>query len=747
MDSIKNDDVHISENKRKKKKKKIKNTISISFGSKEITKSDEKKSDFETDIFKLVNNQIITLLDYTYLREFKKIKGSIVNINLFIKIINSVYDKEDDVIKKIGDKFLDNFISNVSEAFPKFIKVNKDDNTIRLNKNIKHNGTRLETITLTDEQCIAVKKLYKFLIDNERNVFGLYGFAGSGKTTTLVEFISYLIINGYINSVAFSAPTNKAVNVMKSKFRGNLKNIIERRFSRKLIENFNFNEQIDFLEYNDIKIDFITMHKLLNFKTDYSIEGNMIFVRDHKKKQSKLPNYDIIIVDECSMITLNMIDTIFSEVKQFKQQRQQKSYVNIPKIIFSGDPAQLPPVNEDDSSIFCNKKNKLKYNHYHNVMNYETSNQICSNMNEIMNNRFKELQKELINMKTFLLKKVVRSRIDNVTELCYVFREWIRKKKELDLMNFMGKDGISFYQHDSTKKKIESEWFKKFVMTVKNNSSSIILTWTNDQTNIYNNAIRKIIFKKKEIEKFEIGDILMLSDFYSLDLGGNNVKQRLYTSEQIFVVKTEKRMVPLSDFIMLNNTSIKKLKNSLKLENKLSMLIKTINKKYIKPIEINCWILKAKKKIIEEENCKEENCKKDDDDILVNGEKKSQNYLMTLIIINDDEKKRFNKIKDDVNLIIKRFTSNILNSYKSAQKTIENTVIKPLWKQWNRIFIEPFANVNYGYSITCHKAQGSSFYNIFVDIEDILCNRKNIDAKKCAYTAITRASNEVYLLL
>jgi hypothetical protein len=98
------------------------------------------------------------------------------------------------------------------------------------------------------------------------------------------------------------------------------------------------------------------------FSTDYSIDGNMIFVRD-KKSSSLIPNYDIVIVDECSMINLDMIDAIFEEVRNIKNMKS-KGFKKTPKIIFSGDPAQLPPVNEDESSIFCNKKNILKYEDY-----------------------------------------------------------------------------------------------------------------------------------------------------------------------------------------------------------------------------------------------------------------------------------------------------------------------------------------------------------------------------------------------
>ena len=78
---------------------------------------------------------------------------------------------------------------------------------------------------------------------------------------------------------------------------------------------------------------------------------------------------------------------------------------------------------------------------------------------------------------------------------------------------------------------------------------------------------------------------------------------------------------------------------------------------------------------------------------------------------------------------------------------MERSIIKPLWIQWRKIFDELFANVSYGYSITTHKAQGSGFQDAYVDPNDMLQNSKSVEAHKCAYTSVTRASNELHILI
>tara|TARA_B110000211_G_scaffold232817_1_gene297422 strand:+ start:622 stop:783 length:162 start_codon:yes stop_codon:yes gene_type:complete len=46
----------------------------------------------------------------------------------------------------------------------------------------------------------------------------LFGYAGTGKTTMIAETIGFLILNKNIKKVCFTASTNKATDVLKSKF-------------------------------------------------------------------------------------------------------------------------------------------------------------------------------------------------------------------------------------------------------------------------------------------------------------------------------------------------------------------------------------------------------------------------------------------------------------------------------------------------------------------------------------------------
>ena len=89
-----------------------------------------------------------------------------------------------------------------------------------------------------------------------------------------------------------------------------------------------------------------------------------------------------------------------------------------------------------------------------------------------------------------------------------------------------------------------------------------------------------------------------------------------------------------------------------------------------------------------------------------------------------------------------------VKKYNDLIKRIDKEIIRPLWRQWNKIFVNQFANVNYGNAYTVHKSQGSSFYTTFIDADDIMNNDTNVDEmKRCVYTAFTRASNEIHILV
>lgn len=706
--------------------------ITAFFPEEDISDNEVQSNEYKKNLFKLANRGCINTLQYSYFQNYIKISGTVCNLKGFIEQINGL--KEIRNVNKMennnenSDKYIElikEFRSNLAQALNKFFKYDEENDIMRINKNIKYYMTRSDSIDFTKEQKNALQSMYEFLIDNNKNTFGLYGFAGSGKTTTVVEFVSYMMRNKYLNKVVFAAPTNKALNVIKTKFKVHIKKIIETLFDKKLEDTFNFDDELEFLEQKQIIIKFLTIHKLLMFKTDYSVSGDMIFIRD-AKNGSVIPDFELVIIDECSMISMDMIDNIFEEIRiitNINNRISKDCCKQMPKIIFTGDPAQLPPVNEEDSSIFCKTTIELPFEAYLEAMKYKISNTVSSNIASILDNKYKILLKDLSIMETVLLTNVVRSKIDNVTKVCYELRKWIKDNEEPKLDKFNDSKGVYFYNNNQIRNKIQSDWFKKFLTSVKEDKSCIIITWTNKQTDIYNETIRQFIFKGKKIQKFEQHDILMLSDFYGLDMGETFVKQKLYTSEQIKVISTKKMQVPINQFDTIINNSIKKMKQGIKIENKIKELITGLNELFCKEIKFMCWILKVHKF----------------------GEELSHN--MTLIIIDDIDIERYTKYKSESCIVIKNFAKQMMAQYRTCPKQIEKNIIKPLWKQWNKIFVEPFANVNYGYSITCHKAQGSSFYDVFVDLDDILLNSRSNEAKKCAYTACTRPSNELHILI
>ena len=173
---------------------------------------------------------------------------------------------------------------------------------------------RPNKITLTSQQAKAIFKLVEF-IDSPERAFGLYGYAGVGKSTCIFELIKILQERG--KRIAMVAPTNKALGVL-------------RRIAQKA---------------GVTGVAFLTIHSLLGLAP----------VRQGAEKVLKqvmpdsLQMYDFIIGDECSMIgeplwkimVEKIIGSLFNK-----------------KLIVMGDPAQLPPVSEDGE---VNEKKSLSF--------------------------------------------------------------------------------------------------------------------------------------------------------------------------------------------------------------------------------------------------------------------------------------------------------------------------------------------------------------------------------------------------
>jgi exodeoxyribonuclease-5 len=70
--------------------------------------------------------------------------------------------------------------------------------------------------------------------------------------------------------------------------------------------------------------------------------GNQVFQPD-RKQGSQLNRYELVIVDECSMVNEELWRLLVNAVSTLYGHTQ---------ILFVGDPAQLPPVNESESACF-----------------------------------------------------------------------------------------------------------------------------------------------------------------------------------------------------------------------------------------------------------------------------------------------------------------------------------------------------------------------------------------------------------
>lgn len=66
------------------------------------------------------------------------------------------------------------------------------------------------------------------------------------------------------------------------------------------------------------------------------------------------------------------------------------------------------------------------------------------------------------------------------------------------------------------------------------------------------------------------------------------------------------------------------------------------------------------------------------------------------------------------------------------------------WKQFWAMK-ELFHEVKYAYAITAHRAQGSTYENVYVDYQDILLNRERREAFQCLYVACSRPTTKLLL--
>lgn len=194
-------------------------------------------------------------------------------------------------------------------------------------------------ITFNDEQYDGINKIRKWLKNNiggnnyflddinpdtkadvSDNLFTLAGYAGTGKSTIVKK-----ILDEYRYGIIVSAPTHKAKKVVMNTTGKNGQ----------------------------------TLHGLLGLRPDVDLDNfNPNDPKFNPIAIPKITDFNFVIIDEASMINKELYELIINNVRGSQT-----------KVLFMGDPAQIPPVGEKESIVF-----DVVDKHFHQLTKIERQN-------------------------------------------------------------------------------------------------------------------------------------------------------------------------------------------------------------------------------------------------------------------------------------------------------------------------------------------------------------------------------------
>jgi ATP-dependent exoDNAse (exonuclease V) alpha subunit len=303
---------------------------------------------------------------------------------------------------------------------------------------------KVDVSTLNSDQKESFDSLVDYITNlNDDSIYVLKGWAGTGKTYTISLLVKYILEviqpTRLWYKVGVTGPTNKSVRVIR-KATG----------------------------ISSSRVQFQTVHKILGLAEKITQDGQQIFVNDGEYKP-QIKSLKLLIVDEVSMLN----DDLFHELLKYRDKT---------KIIFMGDPAQIPPVGKPDCIPF---RDELHLNY---------------------------------NIKTLNLKQIMRQKEGNpIIEASVKIRAnllnnntGIPSKSNLDMVG----EGIEFINLNSSEsrsnfrsileKYYNSENFKS------NSEYCKIIAWRNKTVSSMNDLVRKVIYDEESTNsKILIGEKLI----------------------------------------------------------------------------------------------------------------------------------------------------------------------------------------------------------------------------------------------
>lgn len=413
------------------------------------------------------------------------------------------------------------------------------------------------SLKLSADQEAAMNKIRLWLA-SPQPYFVLRGFAGSGKTTLM------RVLNSQHRGIYFSATTNKAAKVLGS------------------------------------AVDKIA-------KTTYSLLGLRMVEDDDKlvlRQADHPPHFPanaVIVIDEASMVSHELMQAVDNARKRCGI-----------KILYVGDPAQLPPVGEPRSPAWrC------------------TNDPACrSILKQVMRN-----DNELLTLATRIRRRIRE-------------QDWrfpIRRDMSITNGEFRG----------VVMRKSREEFIETMLDEVPTHDlrETKVIAWRNKTVNEYNKLIRR---KLGFNDPFCIGDIVLLAE--PIEYNGNLIA---HTDDEFVVEGVD------DDSLDIDTDSGK--------------------------MGIATWRLS------------------------VAGDQRLQLQIPQKPFILQEQ------------LSAKAFVARRAKGHERAE------LWRDFWDTKRR-----FHAVRYGYAMTAHRAQGSTYNTVWVDAQDILANHDSHEAFRCLYVACTR---------
>lgn len=471
-------------------------------------------------------------------------------------------------------------------------------------------------LNLSPGQETALTELEAFL-NSSTQVFMLKGYAGSGKTTILKGLVEYL--NAIDKDFALMAPTGRAAKVIREK----------------------------------TGQEAFTIHKsIYSYEDMVEIEEGDSFYYYYKIRNNVDVAGKIFIVDEASMLSDAKSEGEFFRFGSSHLLSDLIAYTRVAqsnvhsKIIFVGDPCQLPPVGDNSSKAFEAIYLKEKFN----LFSVETE--------------MKEVKRQGGESGILEAAAKIRKSIS-----AGFFNDFNLRSNNIDISN------PSYESFLDTWQKAESP---KIIIASKNKTCLDL-----------NLQIRERRFGNADLP-VQKSDIVIM--------GGNNYRKGIFNGE----------------FAVINEVSDEVTKRTITLRGKSPVTLTWRSVELVFPdAESSNKIVKGK--ILEN---------------FLYGD----NYLKP----------------EETQALYVDFTS-------------RNKLLKPKTEEFKEAIMQDgYFNcllMKYGYAVTCHKAQGGEWDNVFTvwdndNMEGFDCftdkqrraGKTNQDFYRWAYTAITRASKKLYAL-